>query len=133
MGLHNEDWEWAQAATKSCGRNVLLPASLQTVTQRCSTPTKGRLCQIGASHATKQVERHHFIACFSLNEILSKFFKIFEIFDFSILNPTAGYALTSTHSFDIQTHFVAQYGPSDAPERVFIRDFLHRRRYIAVV
>ena len=33
-GLHrNEDWEWAQAATKSCGRNVLLPTADH---QRCS-------------------------------------------------------------------------------------------------
>ena len=106
MGLYrNEDWEWAQAATKSCGRDVRLPTADDH--QYCSTPTKERLCLIGASPVAKQVERHHFFACRSLrdNHVL---FNIFDIFDFSILGPPAGHLSTSTHSFDIQTYFVAR-------------------------
>ena len=49
----------AQAATKSCGRNVQLPAADD---HRCSTSsTRGRLCQIRASPVAKLVERHHFL------------------------------------------------------------------------
>ena len=97
-GLYKEDWEWAQAATKSCGRNVQLPA-VDDHPVLLNTD-KGRLCQIRASPDAKQVERHHFfLACRSLrdNHIL------FRIFDFSILNPRTSYLPTSTHSFNIQT------------------------------
>ena len=62
IGRHlygNEDWEWVRAATKSCGRDVRLPTADDH--QYCSTPTKERLCLIGASPVAKQVERHHFL------------------------------------------------------------------------
>ncbi len=57
---------------------------------------------------------------------------LFEIFDYSIQDPMTCYPSRSTHSFDIQTHFVAYHGISEAPEGVFTRDFLRRCRYIAV-
>ena len=95
MGM-SEDWEWAQAATKSCGRDVRLPTADD---HHCSTPTKGRLCQVRASHVAKQVERHHFLLANRCAIIT--FFSTFRLF--SILNPRASYLPTPTHSFDIQT------------------------------
>ena len=61
-----------------------------------------------------------FVACKSLRDNHG-LFRFFRFFDFSILDPPAGYPPTSTFSFDIQTSFVAQYGLFDAPDRVFTR------------
>ena len=127
-GLHlhgNEDWDWAQDATKSCGCDVRLPTADD---QHCSTPsTRGRLCQIRASPVAKQVERHHFLCLlFAARNSPS-----FRIFDFSILDPPTGHPSTSTHPFIIRTFIVAHHTRSKAPRHVFTRDFLRRRRYIA--
>jgi hypothetical protein len=85
-GLHKgkEDWEWARAATKSCGRDVRLPTADDD--QYCSTPTKERLCLIGASPVAKQVERHHFLLA-DRCAIITFFstFSIFSTFRFWIL------------------------------------------------
>ena len=114
---------YEQATTKFCGRNVRLPASPQTTTQHCSTPTKGRLCHIGASPAAKQVERHHFLLAdrCAIITCFSNFF--FDFFDFSILNPVVSYPSTTAHPLDILIPTVAHHTPSEPPMLVFTSDF----------
>ena len=88
MGRHlhrNEDWEWAQATTKSCGRDVQLPTADDH--QRCSTPsTRGRLCQIGLVRMPSRWSATIFIACISLRDRSHSFstFSIFSTFRFWI-------------------------------------------------
>ena len=97
------------------------PPVLLNTDKGATIPDQGQSeCQVGGAPP--------FFACKSLrdNHIL------FKIFDFLILNPTAGYLSTSTYSFNIQTPVVAQYGLSNTPERVFTRHFIHSHRYIAV-
>ena len=87
---------------------------VQCVAPRCRRPAllntidKRRLCQIGASPVAKQVERHHFYCLQIAARNAQILFDFFDFFNFSILDPPTGHPPTSTHSFDIQTHFVAQ-------------------------
>ncbi len=97
--------------------------------QRCSTPeTRGDYAKLGLVQLPSRWNATIFCLYFAARNAHI----LFDISTFSILDLTASYRSTSTHSFDIQTHIVAQYGLSDAPERVFTRHFIHHCRYIAV-
>ena len=122
-------WEWARAITKLRGRNVLLPASLQTTTAQHD---KGQLGRIRSSHIAMQVERHHF-SCLQIAARKSHASSTFStFFRFSILNHMASNRSMLPHSYNIKTPVVARYGPSKPPELLFTSVFLHHYRYIAV-
>ena len=79
--------------------------------QRCSTPTRGKLCQIWPRPDAKAGGAPPYVAWISLREIYTPL----RIFNF----PTSGsygYPSTTAHSFDLLIPFVAHYEPFDAPE-----------------
>ncbi len=92
---------------------------------------KRQLCHIWLSPTARQVERHHFLLLAIRCAKITFFCKLFDFFNFSILNLMAGYPSTSAYSFDIGTSIVAHHSLSDAPKHVFTSHFLHRCRYVA--
>ena len=81
MGLHKENWDRNKLSPDFAGAMCCSPPQTTiAVDHRCSTPTRGRLCQIGASLVAKQVERHHFLLA-NRCAILT-FFLTFRLFRF---------------------------------------------------
>ncbi len=70
----NENWGRYKLSLKFAGAMFGSPHRIAVDYQYCSTPIRGQLCQIWLSQIAKQVERHYFITCFSLDEILLNFF-----------------------------------------------------------